>query len=249
MNDKTTLPAMLLAAAEAHPCFSGCYRLEPRTTVVANSGMVDVVHVCCEDCLAFRIGLPASEISRVMGDYMLALALTAHVRVQRGYRWAVSGFHKYGDGFWLSAAYYGEGLFLVDSSRNGGSLTDVDYLVLGLKHVPEIRIDDARMLDPALYRQRAGYTRVPLAAPWNLDGYLSTVPVEGGCRVAVVEFVPLRPDELARMTGESLVAAFERAGAANNESESDCREALAALRGELRRRLAAGLPRSKPAAP
>lgn len=81
---------------------------------------------------------------------MTAQELSAHMRAVRGYRWAMSGYHATGQGFWLSAAYYGDGLFLVDGSRNHGGGRVVNLLVQAFRS-KLVQPDNQGMLDPALY--------------------------------------------------------------------------------------------------
>jgi hypothetical protein len=132
-----------------------------------------------------------------MTQYTLAQEIAAHMRAVRGYRWAFSGYHATGPGFWLSAAYYGDGLFLIDGSRNHGGARDIDLLVQAFKS-KLVQPDDPGMLDPALYTADVVHLSCspPLGAVRVKQDILrspqcSLAPRQGFRRVAIVEFLPL----------------------------------------------------------
>jgi hypothetical protein len=132
-----------------------------------------------------------------MTQYGLAQELAAHMRATRGYRWAISGYHATGQGFWLSAAYYGDGLFLVDGSRNHGGARDVDLLVQAFRS-KLVQPDDQGMLDPALYASEIVHLSCspPLGLVKTKQDILrspqcSLSPRQGLRRVCIVEFLPL----------------------------------------------------------
>jgi hypothetical protein len=193
------LPAALLAAVERHACFSGCYRSdsEVQTCIDPAQPLEPVVSIACSDCLTFHPGALASLLPLGTTAFALASALSAHVRALRGYRWALGGYHSAGGGLWLSAAYYGGGLFLVDASRNRTGRTDVEVLAdafrLGIAQ-PE----DPRMVDPALYTSELAYVSMasPISPVRSKQDLLaspqrSPTPKQGFLRASIVEFLPL----------------------------------------------------------
>lgn len=193
------LPASLLAAAEAHACFTGCYSHETPVALCVDAARPPVTsfHAACQDCLMFHVGALASLLPPGMTQYGLAQELAAHMRAVRGYRWAISGYHATGQGFWLSAAYYGDGLFLVDGSRNHGGARDVDLLVQAFRS-KLVQPDDQGMLDPALYASEIVHLSCspPLGMVKTKQDILrspqcSLSPRQGLRRVCIVEFLPL----------------------------------------------------------
>jgi hypothetical protein len=193
------LPASLLAAAEAHACFTGCFSHETPVALCVDAARPPVTsfHAACQDCLMFHLGALASLLPPGMTQYGLAQELCAHMRSVRGYRWAISGYHATGQGFWLSAAYYGDGLFLVDGSRNHGGARDVDLLVQAFRS-KLVQPDDQGMLDPALYASEIVHLSCspPLGAVKTKQDVLrspqcSLSPRQGLRRVCIVEFLPL----------------------------------------------------------
>jgi hypothetical protein len=131
-----------------------------------------------------------------MTHYTLAQELSAHIRAVRGYRWAFSGYHASGAGFWLSVAYYGDGLFLVDGSRNHGGAKDVDLLVQAFRARLAMP-DDPGMLDPALYAcDTVHISCAPPLGPVKTKADIlrlqqcSLAPRQGFQRVSIVEFLP-----------------------------------------------------------
>lgn len=193
------VPASLLDAVDAHACFSGCYSHETPVALVTDPGRPPVVsfHAACQDCLMFHVGSLASLLPHGMTQYGLAQELAAHTRRTRGYRWAISGYHATGQGFWLSAAYYGDGLFLVDGSRNHGGTRDVDLLVRAFRS-KLVQPDDQGMLDPALYASEIVHidaTNIILPKNGKSDilrsAGCSLSPRQGLRRTCIVEFLPL----------------------------------------------------------
>lgn len=193
------LPAALLAAVERHSCFTGCYRSESEVQVCIDptQAPVPAVPVCCSDCLNFHPAALVSLLPLGMTSYALANALTAHVRALRGYRWATGGYHTAGTGFWLNAAYYGNGLFLVDAARNRNARTDVEMLIEAFQH-GVVQPEDPRMLDPTFYTSELSYINMskPIAPVRSKQDLLSSpqrsaTPRQGYSRVSIVEFQPL----------------------------------------------------------
>jgi len=193
------LPASLVTAVEQHSCFTGCYRHESPIDVCVDPTMalVPMVHVSCGDCLSFRVGALTSTLASGMTSYALADALTAHMRTMRGFEWTVSGYHAIAGGFWLSAASYGTGVYLVDASRNRNGQSDVDVLIEAFKH-KVVPTKDPRMIDPSLYAADVLYLNLalPVTPVYSKQDILSStqasaIPKPGFRRVAVVEFLPL----------------------------------------------------------
>jgi hypothetical protein len=193
------LPASLLAAVEAHPCFTGCYSHEIPVALCVDPARAPVTsfHAACQDCLMFHVGALASLLPPGTTQYTLAQELAAHMRAVRGYRWAFSGYHATGPGFWLSVAYYGDGLFLVDGSRNHGGAKDVDLLVQAFR-ARLAQPDDPGMLDPALYAVDVVHLSCapPLGPVRTKQDILrlsqcSLAPRQGFRRVCILEFLPL----------------------------------------------------------
>lgn len=194
------LPASLLAAVESHACFTGCYTPDTSAVICADAAhpLVLSFYAGCQDCLTFKVGSLANLLPFGMSHHGLAQELSAHMRAVRGYRWAISGYHNTGQGFWLSAAYYGDGLFLVDGSRNHGSGgQDVDLLVQAFRS-KLVQPDDQGMLDPALYSSEVVHLScsTPLGAVRTKQHILrnpqcSLSPRQGLRRVCIVEFLPL----------------------------------------------------------
>jgi hypothetical protein len=145
----------------------------------------------------FHIGALSSLLPPGTSQYSLAQEISAHMCSVRGYRWAFSGYHACGPGFWLSAAYYGDGLFLVDGSRNHGKLSEIDLLIRAFQsHLAQP--DDPGMLDPALYAESIVYlARSPKQSAVRVKQDIlsspdcSLVHRNGHKRVAIVEFLPL----------------------------------------------------------
>jgi hypothetical protein len=193
------LPASLLSAVEAHPCFTGCYSHQLPVAMLTDPGPPVVsFHAGCQDCLMFHVGALASLLPPAMTQYALAQELSDHLRTLRGYRWAVSGYHATGPGFWLSAAYYGDCLFLVDGARNHGG-KDVDLLLQAFK-ARIVLPDDPGMLDPSLYA--ADVVSLSCATPLGpIRGKVDLLrqpqcspvlpPPQGYRRVCIVEYLPM----------------------------------------------------------
>jgi hypothetical protein len=147
--------------------------------------------------LTFRVGTLANLLPTGMSAYTLADALTAHMRALRGYRWAISGYHAAGGGFWLSAACYTDSLYLVDGSRNRNNQSSVDLLIEAFTH-KVMSPNDPRMLDPLLYSTETVYIdfAAPITTVRSKQDILaapqcSVTPKQGFRRIALVEFLPL----------------------------------------------------------
>src|SRR5262245_25925096 len=146
------LPPSFLQHVEQPGCFTGCYGSDSDVSVCLDPTrpLEPMVVVSCLDCLK-RIGVPLALLPGGTTTYGLARQLTDHMRVKRGFALAKSGYHTAGPGFWLSVAYYGCGLFLVDASRSRNAGSDLDVLLLAFQH-GVITPPDPRMRDPKQYR-------------------------------------------------------------------------------------------------
>lgn len=192
-----SLPASLLAAVANHRCFTGRYKSEPATAICIDPTQPPspTFQASCSDCTLFRVGALASALPG-SSSQRLADELSAHVSGLRGYVWSTSGYSGTG-GFWLSAAYYGNGLFLVDGSRNNNQSTDVDVLISAFRHgmvIPE----HPRMLMPSLYTSEVVYLDMsqPITPVRNKSDLLSSprcraTRTPGFHRASILEFVPL----------------------------------------------------------
>lgn len=192
------LPASLLAAVEAHSCFTGCYRYDSAVEVCTDpAARVQTTLVAsCEDCLTFHIGALSLVLPSGTTGYKLAEEISSHMRTLRGYRWAVSGYRAVGSGLWISAACCTDGLFLVDGSRNRGP-SDVEVLVQAFRH-GIVQPTDPAMLDPAMYTAQTVYLNLarPLGAVRAKQDILrspqcSPTPKAGFHRASIVEYLPL----------------------------------------------------------
>jgi hypothetical protein len=146
------LPASLIQQVENHGCFTGCYAPEWIAPVCLQPAQPpqSVVMVSCHDCLSFKVGVLQSLLPPGTSASSLADQLTQHNRRRRGYGLSSAGYHARGPGFWLQAAYYPCGLFLLDGERSRATGTDLDLLLLAFRH-GVIAPPDPRMLDPRLY--------------------------------------------------------------------------------------------------
>jgi hypothetical protein len=194
-----TLPAPLLSAVEQHACFSGHYRSDSTIQACVDPAQpVELLYtISCGDCLTFQPAILKRLLPIGMTSLGLADAINAHLRSLRGYSWSISGYFSATPSFWISAAYFGDGLFLVDGSRNRNGSPDVDVLIAAFR-LGVVKPADARMLDPGLYAAESGYVRMDapnsrilrkqdlLASP-----HYSASPKLGFRSATVLEFLPL----------------------------------------------------------
>lgn len=194
-----TLPAPLLATVEQHPCFSGHYRSDSNIQACIDpvQPVEPLYTVSCGDCLTFQTAILKRLLPAGMTSMGLADSLNAHLRSLRGYAWSISGYFSASPSFWISAAYFGDGLFLVDGSRNRNGTADVDVLVSAFRH-GVVKPADPRMLDPAQYSAHPGY--VCMAAPnarivrkqdLLASPHYSASPQLGFRMATILEFLPL----------------------------------------------------------
>lgn len=196
-----TLPAPFVTEIETHLCLSGCYESEQPTYVCLdpNKPLEKVICVSCHDCLMHHVGALASTLPAGMDGYALAREASAHVQALRGYKWAVSGYHTSGGGFWLTAMSYGNGIFLVDGSRHSKTKqTDLDLLIHAFTH-KVCKPEDPRMTDPALYAVETVYLKMdkpilPVTCKKDLlsSPQCSRMNASGYRRATLCEFLPLQ---------------------------------------------------------
>ena len=196
-----SIPASLLQHAESHPCFSGCYAMEPDVSACLDPArpLSPLVVVSCNDCFA-KIGVPRNLLPGGATSQWLASQLTQHLRKQRGFTLSVSGYHAKGPGFWLSVVYFAScGLFLVNGERSRSLGSDLDLLLLAFRHAVLIP-PDPRMLDPKQYAAQEIHVRftAPMASIASKAALLGsphcrTQATPGFQRVTVAEFLPARP--------------------------------------------------------
>jgi hypothetical protein len=206
-----SLPTSLLAAVASHRCFTGRYKSEPATAICVDPTQppAPALQASCSDCMVFRVGALASTLGGATSQ-QLADELSAHVAAARGYVWSTSEYSPTG-GFWLSAAYYGNGLFLVDGSRNNNQSSDVDVLVRAFRH-GMVTPEHPRMLMPSLYTAEVVYLDMsqPIGPVRSKNDLLSsprcrTQRIPGFHRASILEFVPL-----TRMAARSGAGAGKR---------------------------------------
>ena len=201
-----SLPSSLLSAVAGHRCFTGCYRSDPTARICTDPALplAPALQAVCSDCMSFRVGALSSALPHGLSSHALADELSAHVRGVRGYVWTTSGYCNGGGGFWISAAYYGSGLFLVDASRNGGQCTDLDVLISAFRS-GVVTPEDPRMLSQGLYTSEIVY--IDMSQPISgvsskLDLLASpqcrSTRTQGYQRCAILEFVPLAHNQRVR---------------------------------------------------
>ncbi|HTV23888.1 MAG TPA: hypothetical protein VMG12_34595 [Polyangiaceae bacterium] len=226
-----SLPASLLAAVANHRCFAARYKSEPATSICLDPSQppTPVLQASCSDCTLFRVGALATTLPSGITSQRLADDLSQHVCTVRGYLWSTSGYSPTG-GFWLSAAYYGNGLFLVDGSRNNNQSSDVDVLISAFRHgmvIPE----HPRMLMPSLYTSEVVYldmsqpiTPVQSKADLLASPRCRATRTPGFHRASILEFIPLtRTAALARSSGASTAPSIRpstRPSAASHSSSA-----------------------------
>jgi hypothetical protein len=193
------LPNTLLQAAEQHRCFTGTYRDEQTvlSCLDANLPLEPLVQVSCTMCFQ-RFGALAALLPPSTTAAMLAADLTDHIRIQRGYAQSLGGYHGGGAGFWLSAAYFDGGFFLLDGSQGSQPSRPVLDLLADAIQRRLLRAADPRMIDPQHFAQQQVYVDVRqlpagLRTPAQLraSAGFSLTPAVGFQRVTLAEFLPL----------------------------------------------------------
>jgi hypothetical protein len=193
------LPQSLLSLVERHGCFTGTYSSQYTVHVCLDPAAPPVLmlYASCEDCLGFKVGALLSVLPPGTTVYSLADQLTLHMRTERGFRLSIGGYHTAGGGFWLGAAYYDCGIFLLDGSRNPGQAFDLDLLMTAFRH-RILPMPDPRMSDPKLYATTTVYLDYS-SSPVHVLGkqdvlsspQCSASPKPGFRRATLAEFLPL----------------------------------------------------------
>jgi hypothetical protein len=136
MANRVSLPPPLLAAVEAHRCFSGCYSGDSTGVLCADASQptVPMVNVHCSDCLTWHVGALTHQVPPSLHrPDALADELSTHMRRHRGFVWSLGGYHSGGHpgaGFWLAAVCLGPGVFVVQPDRGRGQPSDaIDILI------------------------------------------------------------------------------------------------------------------------
>jgi hypothetical protein len=210
-----SIPASVLTHIEQHGCFSGCYGSDSDVSVCLdpNKSLQSLVVVSCKDCFA-KVGVPRTMLTAGTTSAGLADALSRHLRAQRGYTFAFSGYHTHGPGLWLGAAYIGScGLFLLNGERSRNLGSDLDLLLLAFKHGVVLPVD-ARMLDAKQFATSTIYVRfnapmTPIASKQDLlaSPYSKQQPTPGFQRVTLAEFLPAARTSSATTTAKATTAA------------------------------------------
>jgi hypothetical protein len=191
------LPPSFLQHVEQHGCFSGCYGSDSSVLACLDPAraLSPLVMVSCQDCLA-RIAAPAAILPAGTSSYSLARQLTDHLRAQRGFALSVSGYHVAGPGFWLSAAYYPCGLFLVCGERSRQLGSDLDLLLLAFQH-GVVQPLDPRMRDAKQYALETVYVNFAACQPRvaSKQAFLASSQCRAQARagwqkVTLAEFLP-----------------------------------------------------------
>jgi hypothetical protein len=176
MANRVSLPPPLLAAVEAHPCFSGCYSDGSTGVFCADVGQstLPMVNVHCSDCLTWHIGVLTHLLpSSIHGPGALADELSRHMRRHRGFVWSLSGYHLaghlLGGGFWMAAVCLGPGVFVVRPDRGRGQASDAIDLLIEAFHKKLAPCSGPGMLDAKEYAAQPIYLRYSLGDPVTPD--------------------------------------------------------------------------------
>jgi hypothetical protein len=194
-----SLPASLLQQLEQHPCFPGVYHGDPNVFICLDPtrppqrGRV----VSCSECYQ-KFGVIESLLPTGMDSHQLAQEVTRHIRAHRGYTLSIGGYHAKGPGFYVSAVYFSScGVFLIDGARSRANGSDVDLLILALRH-GVVQPFDPLLLDARHYRSRTVHVRcVPPPPPLRtVQDLLSwqgcqTHAATGFHPVTLAEFLPV----------------------------------------------------------
>lgn len=176
MANRVSLPPPLLAAVEAHRCFSGCYSGDSTGVFCADVGQstLPMVNVHCSDCLTWHVGVlthllpPSFHAPEALAD-----ELSAHVRRQRGFVWSLSGYHLarhlLGGGFWLAAVCLGPGTFVVWPDRGRGQGPDAIDVLIEAFHLKIAPCSGPGMLDAKEYAAQSIYLRYSQGVPVTGD--------------------------------------------------------------------------------
>ncbi len=195
-----SLPPLVVAQAENHPCFSGVYTSGNQiVTSVGPQGVLhNIIDVQCNDCLFFRLGIDTTLLPPGTSTYQVARELSAHMRTHRGYDFSLSGYHTQGSGFWLSAAYWARyGLFFLGNTRgssNGKPPLDVLFEAIQTGLVANLH---PNLTDRSQYICHDVYISVvPPPAPMPMAALLNSCHVSSQKKtnyvpVTLAEFQPI----------------------------------------------------------
>lgn len=164
--------------------------------------LAPALQAVCTQCLSFHLGALRSVVGVGVTPQGFADELSNHVSGLRGYVWATSEYAA-SSGFWISAAYFGNGLFLVDASRNTSQCTDLDGLIHAFRH-GVVTPDDPRMVTSSLYTAEVVYLDMsqsigPVRDKQSLLATpgCRTTPMHGYQRASILEFIPMARATLA----------------------------------------------------
>ncbi len=167
--------------------------------------LAHALQAVCTQCLSFHLGALRSVVGAGVTPQAFADELSSHVSGLRGYVWSTSEYAA-SSGFWISAAYFGNGLFLVDASRNTSQCTDLDGLIHAFRH-GVVTPDDPRMLTAALYTAEVVYLDmsqsigpVPDKQSLLATPGCRTTPMHGYQRASILEFIPMARTSLTTQT-------------------------------------------------
>lgn len=179
-----SLPPALLAALEAHDCFSGVFDYDATAQMVIDPTqppeLAYVVHCC--DCLLWHVGALRRDLPPGTDGYALARQASAHVAAARSYDAAIGGYHATPAGFWLSAVYLASiDAFLLDGHRSRSTAGDLALLVRSFQH-GLWKPADAGMTDPARYTTQSLHVAMAgVTGPWNsVQDFLASPAVHAG---------------------------------------------------------------------
>ncbi|MBI4822394.1 MAG: hypothetical protein HY791_39405 [Deltaproteobacteria bacterium] len=125
------LPASLQKAAEDHPCFAAVWEDEDAVVACDPARPNEELGVIrCGSCLRSHLAVPSTLLQRKYGRPCWGDEVSQLTQKSRGIEFSFAGYHyANGNGFWLCAAYYPCGLFLLDPSKNSGPTDCVDLLI------------------------------------------------------------------------------------------------------------------------
>jgi hypothetical protein len=176
MANRVSLPPPLLAAVEAHCCFSGCYSDDSTGVFCADVGQstLPMMNVHCSDCLTWHVGVLTHLLpSSIHGPGALADELSRHMRRQRDFVWSLSGYHPaghlLGGGFWMAAVCLGPGVFVVRPDRGRGQASDAIDVLIEAFHKKLAPCSGPGMLDAKDYTAQPIYLRYSPGDPVTPD--------------------------------------------------------------------------------
>lgn len=176
MANPVSLPPPLLAAVEAHRCFSGCYSDDSTGVLCADvsQSVQSMVNVHCSDCLTWHVGALTHLLpSSLHTPAALADELSSYMRRQRGFAWSLSGYHLarhlVGGGSWVAAVCLGPGVFVVRPDRGRGQASDAILALTEAFHLKLAPCSGPGMLDAKEYAAQPIYLRYSSGDPVTPD--------------------------------------------------------------------------------